>query len=143
MEVDEKVSPKRVPPPLHPHTSTSLWPSMDLHLADDPSDFTSPLLSALDSSLRCSICREFFTAPVSLPCAHSFCSTCIRSSLDAAERDNKKCPSCGKSGVNERDLRMNTSLEEAVDRYREGRYVWLVAPYSHAHGLVVGCLRGD
>ena len=48
----------------------------------DPTDFaseasgTAPGLRALDEALRCTMCRELFTAPVTVNCpqGHCFCS---------------------------------------------------------------------
>jgi E3 ubiquitin-protein ligase RAD18 len=42
----------------------------------DPTDFPGQPASLrdLDSAVRCTICANFFDAPVSLPCGHSFCS---------------------------------------------------------------------
>lgn len=41
----------------------------------DPSDFSLETLKKLDSTFRCTICKEFFEAPVSLTqCGHTFCS---------------------------------------------------------------------
>ena len=61
----------------------------------DPSDFVAPphfsrsdpfhrALSDLDRSLRCPICQELYSTPVTLlPCLHTFCSLCVRSHLRA------------------------------------------------------------
>ena len=40
----------------------------------DPTDFSATDLRQLDASFRCTICGEFFDAPVSLACGHCFCS---------------------------------------------------------------------
>ena len=41
---------------------------------DFPDDATTPGLRSFDDALRCSICRDFYDAPVSLTCGHCFCS---------------------------------------------------------------------
>ena len=40
----------------------------------DPTDFAATDLRQLDASFRCTICGEFFDAPISLACGHCFCS---------------------------------------------------------------------
>jgi len=40
----------------------------------DPTDFSATDLRQLDASFRCTICGEFFDAPISLACGHCFCS---------------------------------------------------------------------
>ncbi|XP_029557617.1 nuclear factor 7, brain [Salmo trutta] len=47
--------------------------------------------SPLTDNLRCSICTEVFTEPVSLNCQHTFCKSCIQQSLKALQQ----CPLCG------------------------------------------------
>jgi len=55
-------------------------------------------LKDLEHSLRCLICREFMTAPVSIvPCQHAFCSECIRKHFTQGMRSLKRqafCPVC-------------------------------------------------
>ncbi|KAJ3781539.1 hypothetical protein GGU10DRAFT_437243 [Lentinula aff. detonsa] len=87
----------------------------------DPSDFPpqseAPGLRLLDSSLRCTICSEFFDGPVTLKCGHCFCSLCIRQSL----LEKQECPACRESEVNEGHLRRNPVLEEAVSAWKQCR----------------------
>ncbi|WVO17921.1 DNA repair protein rad18 [Cryptococcus depauperatus] len=79
-----------------------------------PSNFSQ--LKRLDRSVLCQICKEPFTGPVSVACGHSFCSQCIRSSLDVS----KKCPSCNES-VSEGSIRRNRALEEIADTWEQCR----------------------
>ncbi|WVQ83529.1 DNA repair protein rad18 [Cryptococcus sp. DSM 104549] len=85
---------------------------------DDPPPFPQayPQLQRLDRSVVCQICKEGFTAPVSVACGHSFCSQCIRSSLDVS----KKCPSCNEP-ITEGSIRRNRALEEIADAWEQSR----------------------
>ncbi|KAI0373293.1 hypothetical protein BV20DRAFT_1119336 [Pilatotrama ljubarskyi] len=83
---------------------------------DFPDPAAAPGLRVLDDALRCDICRDFYDAPVSLNCGHSFCSVCIRSALPA----NATCPSCRKP-ASEVHLRKNVAVESAVQAWREAR----------------------
>ncbi|KAG7660821.1 RAD18 [[Candida] subhashii] len=91
------------------------------HLGDvtDPTDFRNtrlPVLAELDVLERCYICKEFFRAPVSTTCNHTFCSQCIREYLIT----NNLCPLC-KSEVFESNLRRDVLLEEIVTCYSKIR----------------------
>ncbi|KAK4332730.1 RING-type domain-containing protein [Rhodotorula toruloides] len=84
---------------------------------DTASDFTSPSLSALESSLRCPICAEFFTAPVILTnCSHSFDSRCLRDYLAV----HKRCPSC-LAETDESRIRKNLALQEVLNAWQSAR----------------------
>lgn len=84
---------------------------------DAASDFTSPSLSALESSLRCPICSEFFTAPVILTnCSHSFDSRCLRDYLAV----HKRCPSC-LAETDESRIRKNLALHEVLNAWQSAR----------------------
>ncbi|KAL7422752.1 E3 ubiquitin-protein ligase rad18 [Cryptotrichosporon argae] len=91
-----------------------------LALADDPPPVPSsyPQLQRLDRALLCAICKELFQAPVSVACGHSFCSLCIRGSLDSMK--DKKCPSCGES-ISEGSIRRNRALEEMAEAWDGAR----------------------
>ncbi|ODN80808.1 DNA repair protein rad18 [Cryptococcus amylolentus CBS 6039] len=89
-----------------------------LTASDDPPPIpdTYPQLQRLDKSVVCQICKEPFQAPVSIACGHSFCSSCIRSSLDV----QKKCPSCNEP-ASEGSIRRNRALEETADAWEDCR----------------------
>ncbi|KAJ3820879.1 hypothetical protein F5878DRAFT_618567 [Lentinula raphanica] len=87
----------------------------------DPSDFPPqsevPGLRLLDSSLRCTICSEFFDGPVTLKCGHCFCSLCIRESLS----EKHECPACREDDVDIVHLRKNPAMEEVVNAWKQCR----------------------
>ncbi|XP_061579191.1 E3 ubiquitin-protein ligase TRIM21-like [Cololabis saira] len=64
----------------------------------------------------CSICLDVFTDPVSTPCGHNFCKTCITHFWD----DNVlfKCPICKKMFSTRPDLEVNTFIREMVSEFR-------------------------
>jgi len=41
--------------------------------------------------LECSICLNLLAEPISIPCGHTFCRTCL---VTAQQRSQKKCPLC-------------------------------------------------
>ena len=45
------------------------------------------------SVLKCSVCIDYFIAPMSLECGHTFCENCIAASLTHA---GPRCPLCGR-----------------------------------------------
>ncbi|PCH38443.1 hypothetical protein WOLCODRAFT_161580 [Wolfiporia cocos MD-104 SS10] len=100
--------------------ATDLQSLLDAPDAHDPTDFppqdVAPGLRLLDDSLRCSVCRDFYDAPMSINCGHSFCSLCIRQALDAKQ----ECPSC-RQPATEAHLRKNTAAESAVKAWSESR----------------------
>ncbi|KAI0781354.1 hypothetical protein BD413DRAFT_462819 [Trametes elegans] len=99
------------------HTLDRLLAAPDITDSTDFPDTThAPGLRGLDDALRCNICRDFYDAPVSLSCGHSFCSVCVRSALPV----NATCPSCRKP-ASEGHLRKNTAVESAVNAWKVAR----------------------
>jgi E3 ubiquitin-protein ligase RAD18 len=87
----------------------------------DPSDWRTtsvPGLLALDSNLRCLICKDFYTAPVITNCQHTFCSLCIRRSLSA----ESVCPTCRATNISDSGLRQNKVVEDLVENFLAVRY---------------------
>ncbi|XP_061570450.1 E3 ubiquitin-protein ligase TRIM21-like [Cololabis saira] len=64
----------------------------------------------------CSICLDVFTDPVSTPCGHNFCKTCITQYWD----DNVlyKCPICQETFYTRPQLKVNTFIREMVSEFR-------------------------
>ncbi|KAK0210223.1 hypothetical protein DFS33DRAFT_270245 [Desarmillaria ectypa] len=84
---------------------------------DFPDIATAPGLRTIDNALRCPICCELFSGPVTLRCGHCFCSLCIRGFL----AQKQECPSCRKGEENEGHLRVNLVVEEAVEAWNKAR----------------------
>lgn len=91
---------------------------MDTSLPDPTDWLRTPLhpLSALDASLRCQVCKDFYTNPVITSCSHTFCSLCIRRCLSA----EGKCPTC-RADDQEVRLRQNWALGEVVESFQAAR----------------------
>ncbi|CAL8405243.1 unnamed protein product [Arctogadus glacialis] len=64
----------------------------------------------------CSICLDVFNSPVTTPCGHNFCRTCITTFWD--DQVQYKCPFCNELFHTRPDLRVNTVFSEMVDRFR-------------------------
>ncbi|CAL8407072.1 unnamed protein product [Arctogadus glacialis] len=68
-----------------------------------------------EENFSCSICLDVFNSPVSTPCGHNFCRTCITKFWD--EQVKFKCPVCNKLYDTRPDLQVNTLFSEMVDRF--------------------------
>ncbi|XP_039534347.1 E3 ubiquitin-protein ligase TRIM39-like isoform X3 [Pimephales promelas] len=80
-----------------------------------------PLMSSssgpLTEDLQCSICLDVFTDPVTTPCGHNFCKTCLNKCWDNSQTCN--CPYCKETFKHRPDLKINTTLREIADHYRK------------------------
>lgn len=75
-----------------------------------------PLFAPLESSLRCEVCKEFYSNPVITTCSHTFCSLCVRRAISA----DGKCPAC-KAACQADKLLPNFAVREVVARWAEAR----------------------
>ncbi|XP_067267711.1 E3 ubiquitin-protein ligase TRIM39-like isoform X2 [Chanodichthys erythropterus] len=77
-----------------------------------------PLMSSssspLTEELQCSICLDVFNDPVSTPCGHNFCKTCLNKCWDNSQTCN--CPYCKETFKIRPDLKINTTLREIADQ---------------------------
>ncbi|XP_039534363.1 E3 ubiquitin-protein ligase TRIM39-like isoform X2 [Pimephales promelas] len=71
----------------------------------------------LTEDLQCSICLDVFTDPVTTPCGHNFCKTCLNKCWDNSQTCN--CPYCKETFKHRPDLKINTTLREIADHYRK------------------------
>lgn len=110
-------------PSVHKGKDRALATSAEVAAAgslDADSDFApTPSLAAFDSSLRCGICSEVYTAPVMISvCGHTFDSRCIHEHFNV-KRD---CPACHREAFVDHLLR-NLVLDTLVDAWRAARSV--------------------
>ncbi|PLB51211.1 putative Postreplication repair E3 ubiquitin-protein ligase rad18 [Aspergillus steynii IBT 23096] len=91
-------------------------PSFNLPDSTDWLDTPLSLLTPLESSLRCQVCKDFFDNPVITSCSHTFCSLCIRRCLST----EGKCPAC-RSSDQELKLRRNWAVQELVEAFQNAR----------------------
>uniref|UniRef100_A0AAY4A9V9 Uncharacterized protein n=1 Tax=Denticeps clupeoides TaxID=299321 RepID=A0AAY4A9V9_9TELE len=66
---------------------------------------------------QCSICLDVFNDPVSTPCGHNFCITCIRQNWDSSAVC--QCPLCKEVFFRRPGLKINTTLREVVDHVKQ------------------------
>ncbi|CAL8284390.1 unnamed protein product [Gadus morhua 'NCC'] len=72
--------------------------------------------SGSEENFSCSICLDVFNSPVSTPCGHNFCRTCITKYWD--EQVKFKCPLCNMAFNTKPDLRVNTLLSELATQFQ-------------------------
>ncbi|KAF4110462.1 E3 ubiquitin-protein ligase TRIM39-like [Onychostoma macrolepis] len=69
------------------------------------------------TEVPCSICLEVFTDPVTTPCGHNFCKTCLNKHWDNSQ--TYCCPYCKETFKQRPDLKINTTLRELVDHCKK------------------------
>uniref|UniRef100_A0A671WK29 E3 ubiquitin-protein ligase TRIM21-like n=1 Tax=Sparus aurata TaxID=8175 RepID=A0A671WK29_SPAAU len=70
-----------------------------------------------EDQFLCSICLDVFTDPVSTPCGHNFCKTCITQHWD--KNDKCQCPNCKKTFNTRPELQVNTFISEMAAQFRQ------------------------
>ncbi|NXL82088.1 TRI25 ligase, partial [Leptocoma aspasia] len=74
-----------------------------------------PGLSGLEEELTCSICLCLFSSPVTVPCGHNFCASCLELSWAGLSGDFS-CPQCRATFAGRPQLRKNTVLCRVVEQ---------------------------
>ncbi|XP_074533981.1 E3 ubiquitin-protein ligase TRIM21-like [Halichoeres trimaculatus] len=69
-----------------------------------------------EEQFLCSICLDVFTDPVSTPCGHNFCKSCITEHWDTSTRT--QCPNCKQVFGQRPELKVNTFISEVVAQFR-------------------------
>uniref|UniRef100_A0A3B4DUU5 E3 ubiquitin-protein ligase TRIM39-like n=1 Tax=Pygocentrus nattereri TaxID=42514 RepID=A0A3B4DUU5_PYGNA len=93
-------------------------PVEDGHTMDKSDEFacnSSGLLS--EDQFLCSICLDVLTDPVSTPCGHNFCKTCLTQYWNNSQ--HYQCPLCKEIFTKRPELKINTTLREVVDHFKK------------------------
>ncbi|XP_073328147.1 E3 ubiquitin-protein ligase TRIM21-like [Pagrus major] len=70
-----------------------------------------------EDQFLCSICLDVFTDPVTTPCGHNFCKTCITEHWD--KNDKCQCPNCKEVFNTRPELKVNTFISEMAAQFRQ------------------------
>ncbi|XP_060736441.1 zinc-binding protein A33-like [Tachysurus vachellii] len=69
------------------------------------------------ASLLCSTCLEVFTDPVTTPCGHNFCKSCLTQFWNKCQVCC--CPSCKEEFTKRPEVKINTSLSEIIEHFKK------------------------
>ncbi|XP_032444883.1 E3 ubiquitin-protein ligase TRIM21-like [Xiphophorus hellerii] len=72
-----------------------------------------------EEQFLCSICLDVFTDPVTIPCGHNFCKTCITKHWNISR--HQQCPLCKEQFDPKPALRINTFISEMASHFRNAR----------------------
>ncbi|XP_050957323.1 E3 ubiquitin-protein ligase TRIM39-like isoform X2 [Labeo rohita] len=86
------------------------------HSKDTPPSMSSSS-GPLTEELKCSVCLDVFKDPVSTPCGHNFCKSCLNQCWEKSE--NCICPLCKEIFSKRPDLKLNTALRQVVQLYEK------------------------
>ncbi|XP_028440126.1 E3 ubiquitin-protein ligase TRIM39-like [Perca flavescens] len=70
-----------------------------------------------EDQFLCSICLDVFTDPVTIPCGHNFCKTCITEHWELNVPN--QCPNCKEVCNTGPELRVNTLISEVAAQFRQ------------------------
>ncbi|KAK3546700.1 hypothetical protein QTP70_032171 [Hemibagrus guttatus] len=70
-----------------------------------------------EEQLQCSICLDVFTDPVTTPCGHNFCKSCITQCWEKSQHCH--CPLCKEKFTKRPELKINITLREVADHFKK------------------------
>uniref|UniRef100_A0AAY5KBM6 Uncharacterized protein n=1 Tax=Esox lucius TaxID=8010 RepID=A0AAY5KBM6_ESOLU len=92
------------------------------------------------NSISCLICLDLLKDPVTIPCGHSYCMSCINGFLD--QDDDKgiySCPQCRQTFIPRPVLKWNTILAELVENLKKTKLPATPPDHYYAGSRDVEC----
>lgn len=75
-------------------------------------------MARLSKTVHCPVCMDFFSAPVTLPCSHTYCNECIQEVVKNST-SNPLCPLCQQSFTKKSIGTVCTSLQPVIASIRK------------------------